>query len=181
MRKYKIYLAGPEVFRPDAVEFGEFLKRKLEEHGFEGLYPFDNKVSENSQDPSLEIYQADVKMMDDCDAVLANIEPFRGPSVDPGTAFEIGYVKALGKPVIGYNASAQPYNSRVVADEKYPKIEDFGLTDNLMIARGCDTVIDGSIDEALKVLKTLLKKRETEGYALLPEELVAQAKAKQGW
>jgi nucleoside 2-deoxyribosyltransferase len=40
----KIYLAGPDVFLPDAVEIG---RRKVEicgRHGLVGLYPLDNAI-----------------------------------------------------------------------------------------------------------------------------------------
>ena len=40
----KIYLAGPDVFLPDAVEIG---RRKVElctRHGLTGLYPLDNAI-----------------------------------------------------------------------------------------------------------------------------------------
>jgi nucleoside 2-deoxyribosyltransferase len=32
-----------------------------------------------------------------------NCSPFRGVSLDAGTAYEIGYACALGKPVFGYS------------------------------------------------------------------------------
>ena len=40
----KVYLAGFDVFREDAVELGEYLKRLCRAQGLEGLYPFDNEV-----------------------------------------------------------------------------------------------------------------------------------------
>ncbi|KPW90352.1 hypothetical protein ALP58_200137 [Pseudomonas savastanoi] len=39
-----VYLAGFDVFRPDAVEYGRYLKALCSAHGLEGLYPFDNEV-----------------------------------------------------------------------------------------------------------------------------------------
>ncbi len=53
----KIYLAGPDVFLPDAIEIG---RRKVEicaRHGVTGLYPLDNKVDLAAPDASLQIYQ----------------------------------------------------------------------------------------------------------------------------
>ena len=40
----RIYLAGPGVFRPDALEQGERLKALCAEFGFIGLYPLDKQV-----------------------------------------------------------------------------------------------------------------------------------------
>ena len=40
----KIYLAGPEVFLPDALEIGRRKSRICARHGMTGLYPLDNAV-----------------------------------------------------------------------------------------------------------------------------------------
>ena len=32
-----------------------------------------------------------------CDAVIANLTPFRGPSADAGTVYEVGFARALGR------------------------------------------------------------------------------------
>ena len=39
------------------------------------------------------------------DAYLANMTPFKGVDADPGTAFEVGFAAALGKPIYLYSAS----------------------------------------------------------------------------
>jgi len=41
----KLYLAGPEVFLPEAIEIGRIKKDLCARYGIEGLYPFDNEVS----------------------------------------------------------------------------------------------------------------------------------------
>jgi nucleoside 2-deoxyribosyltransferase len=52
-RTLKVYLAGPEVFLPDAIAIGNKKKRLCTEFGFEGLFPFDNEVAPSpSDDPS---------------------------------------------------------------------------------------------------------------------------------
>ena len=40
----KIYLAGPDVFLPDAVEIGRRKARSVRAHGLTGLYPLDNAI-----------------------------------------------------------------------------------------------------------------------------------------
>jgi nucleoside 2-deoxyribosyltransferase len=65
--------------------------------------------------------------------------------MDVGTAFEIGFMQALGKPVFGYSNTPADYAARVhTAAERTAgiwdlesdatAIEDFGLAENLMIA-----------------------------------------------
>ena len=46
----KIYLAGPDVFLPNAKEHGEVLKDRCLEYGFKGLFPLDNEVSADSKE-----------------------------------------------------------------------------------------------------------------------------------
>ena len=40
----KIYLAGPDVFLPDAVEIGRRKADICARHGVTGLYPLDNAI-----------------------------------------------------------------------------------------------------------------------------------------
>src|ERR1700737_1523884 len=98
----KIYLAGPDVFLPDAVEIG---RRKAEicgAHGLSGLYPLDNAVDLKASDASLTIFKANQAMMDEACAIIANLTPFRGPSADAGTVYELGYMAGRGKLCLPY-------------------------------------------------------------------------------
>ncbi len=45
--------------------------------------------------------------------MIANITPFQGPSADVGTAFEMGFMRALGKPIFAYSNDARPFSERV--------------------------------------------------------------------
>ena len=152
----KIYLAGPDVFRQDAKEFGEFLKKLCKEYGHEGLYPLDNEITpQEGEDISKLIYEANFDMIRKCDIVLANMIPFSGVSMDVGTAWEIGAAKALGKKVYLYNSSGGYYSQRVIKGRKdFPNVENFGLEDNLMLIHGADGIY-GEFEEALKSLNDL--------------------------
>jgi nucleoside 2-deoxyribosyltransferase len=147
----KVYLAGPGVFRQDAKEHGKRLKVTCSERGFIGLYPLDNKISQKFSTKAglaKAIFDANIKLIHECDFVIANLTPFRGPSADAGTIWECGYAKGLGKIVLGYTTDDLCYNSKVL--NKLPHdgmmIEDFSLRDNLMIHFGVDyCVYDDSI------------------------------------
>jgi len=87
----------------------------------------------------LEIYRANRKLMDSCDAIIANLTPFRGISADPGTVYEVGYMTGQGKPAFGFTLDSRPYRERVIAAGQADPghtIEDFDLSDNLMIEGG---------------------------------------------
>ena len=89
----KIYLAGPEVFLPDALVIGQQKQEICRRFGLTGLYPLDSAVDLSAHDASLQIFKRLEEMMDAADAVIANLTPFRGPGADPGTVYELGYMR----------------------------------------------------------------------------------------
>ena len=54
----RIYLAGPDVFLPNAKEIGGIKKEMCREFGFEGLFPLDNDFP--GEPSALEIYRANL-------------------------------------------------------------------------------------------------------------------------
>ncbi len=158
---FRVYLAGPEVFLPTAKEIGLEKQRLCAEHGFEGLFPLDASLDLtglSKSESARRIALANEALMRSADAVIANLTPFRGASMDAGTAFEVGFMRALGRPTLGYTNAGGDYASRARAFRLLPRrtfdcdradtdIEDFGLAENLMIAvaiheTGTDVVIN---------------------------------------
>ena len=70
---------------------------------------------------------------------MANMTPFRGPSMDVGTAYEVGYADALGLAVFAYRTDQTAYASRVpqparnCIDADGWMVENYGRTNNLMM------------------------------------------------
>jgi nucleoside 2-deoxyribosyltransferase len=129
-----VYLAGPDVFLPDARAQGERKKAICRAHGLDGRYPLDVADLPPDLAPRAQaraLFDAMIRLMDACSAGIANLTPFRGPSMDVGTAFELGYLHARGKAVFGYTNDPRDYDARVADDGLL--IEAFGLCDNLMI------------------------------------------------
>ena len=136
-----IYLAGPEVFHPDAAALGEAKRALCAEHGFEGLYPFGATTDAKA------IYAHCLRLMHDADCGIFNLTPFRGPSADVGTAFELGAMAAMGKPVFAYTNVAADLIVRLREepglafdaaaacwrDPLGMAAEDFSNADNLML------------------------------------------------
>jgi nucleoside 2-deoxyribosyltransferase len=146
----KVYLAGPDVFLPDAVDIG---RRKVElcrQHGLTGLYPLDNAIDPAASGASLRIFRGNQAMMIEADAIIANLTPFRGPGADAGTVYELGYMAGRGKLCLGYSNDPTSYADRVrcftdvhsrdggLVDASGLTVEDFGLTDNLMMIHALD-------------------------------------------
>ena len=145
----RVYLAGPDVFLPDALARAATLKAICARHGVTGISPLD--ALDGGDQPewadlpeAFRIARRNEAHITNCAALIANLTPFRGPSADPGTVFELGFMRALGRPVFGWTNSAAPFIARTRAfcmpqptetrDAEGLLLEDFpGLADNLMI------------------------------------------------
>lgn len=138
----RIYLAGPEVFLPEPAALGAAKKAICARHGLVGVFPIDDPTTAPSGPPDWRRIHAACEMhMRGCDALVANLTPFRGAGADAGTAYELGFMRALGRPVFGYTHIPGEYRARVQARRDGPalrdgeglEVEDFGLADNLML------------------------------------------------
>jgi nucleoside 2-deoxyribosyltransferase len=146
----KIYLAGPDVFLPDALDIGRRKKELCAKYGLIGLYPLDSAVDRRAGEVSLNIFKNCEAMMDEACAIIANLTPFRGPGADGGTAYELGYMAARGKLCLGYSNDPAVYSDRVrnfgevtfrdglLVDANGLTVEDSGLSDNLMMIHALD-------------------------------------------
>jgi nucleoside 2-deoxyribosyltransferase len=146
-KRARIYLAGPEVFLPDAVAHGARKVAACDASGFEGVFPLDAALDLRGlakPEQARRISLANEALMRTCDLLIANMTPFRGASMDAGTAFEVGFMRALGRPVLGYTNAVADYADRARAfrargpapedcDADAIAIEDFDLAENLMI------------------------------------------------
>jgi len=133
-----VYLAGPEVFLPDALEVGRHKCELAAGRGLEALFPLETDAVSGAANRAMAIYRSNRALMARADGCVANLTPFRGPSADPGTVFEVAQMLAWGKPVVAYTLDERDYRRRVAGDADTDPdglaIEDFGLADNLMLA-----------------------------------------------
>lgn len=152
----RVYLAGPEVFLPDPHAAADAKKALCAVHGFEGVFPLDGDLDLAGlapRDQAMKISAANEALIRGCHLVVANMTPFRGPSADVGTAYEMGFARGLGLPVFAYSNVVAPFAERVsaaipggakrrgdgaLADERSMSIEPFGLRDNLMLEGAVD-------------------------------------------
>ncbi len=149
----KIYLAGPEVFLPNAREMLDAKADLARQAGFTPLSPGDLEIppADTKIGHGCNINAIDEQMMLEADAVIANLTPFRGIAADTGTSYELGFMCALGKPVFAYTNIAANHFTRILGhygevatqDEtgRYRgpdglSIENFDMADNLMLHGG---------------------------------------------
>jgi nucleoside 2-deoxyribosyltransferase len=158
----RVYLAGPEVFLRNAKEIGEKKKLLCRKYGFEGIFPIDAEIEtkgKSAQEIGLCISDVNEGLIKSCQIVIANITPFRGPSSDVGTVYEMGYAHALGKIVLAYTNVATPFTERTVKslNDKVKRDPKGILRDNqgMFIEENClidNLMIDGCINANSKIL-----------------------------
>jgi len=151
----RVYLAGPDVFLPEPIVWLERKKAICAGFGLTGVSPLDALADEPKAWASLpdwrRIALRNEAHIRGCDALIANLTPFRGPSADVGTVYEVGFARALGLRLFGYATVATEFLDRTIAhldggaaraadgswwDADGMQIEQFGLFDNLMIEGG---------------------------------------------
>src|SRR5437899_958258 len=95
----KIYLAGPDIFRPDATAWAESARALCRQYGFDPLLPCDHSETEPAKifEANLDLIRkaqivcANLDLIRKAQIVCANLDTFRGSEPDSGTAFEFGY------------------------------------------------------------------------------------------
>ncbi|MEJ6783330.1 nucleoside 2-deoxyribosyltransferase [Aminobacter sp. Piv2-1] len=151
----KVYLAGPEVFLPNAREV---LDRKIDltrRYGFTPVAPGDLEVpaTDTKRAKGFAISSINERLMTSADMIIANLTPFRGVAADVGTAFELGFMCARGCPAYAFSNTASNhfervsrlYAGRILGDSQdRPRgpdglaVEDFDMVDNLMLDGGIE-------------------------------------------
>ena len=138
----KVFIAGP-LFSQAEREFNLKVDEHLRKHGFDTFLPqrdagkLDELLVKEGHQAYRTVSEEDLKGLEQADVVVAILD---GPDVDSGTAFEVGYAYAKGKPVIGLKT-----DMRVFA-----RHEEL----NNMIAQGIKTLV-GNFDEVVAELKKL--------------------------
>lgn len=152
----KIYFAGPDVFLKDANGHFDKVRNECGALGVEPLIPTDNSIpssslSDHSEEAARWLCLANLAMIRESDRVVANLTSFRGTEPDSGTAFEVGYAVAYGKPVHVYTSDTHgEYKDHPLLQylKESDTVEDFGLPFNLMLS-GTASSVSRTLQEAL--------------------------------
>jgi nucleoside 2-deoxyribosyltransferase len=141
----RVYLAGPEVFLPDAETVLARKKLVCARLGLVGVAPLSDApapAAEEAMQRAFAIAAGNETLIRSCIALIANLTPFRGASADAGTVYELGFARGLGLGLYAYSNDPRDYAARVLGRPDGLDIEDFGLSDNLML-EGAIAAADG--------------------------------------
>ncbi len=118
----KVYLAGP-LFTKQDRDLLEQIAEIVPKSGHEVHVPHLHSTDAARKDSESRraVYEANISAIDGCDCIVALLD---GVDVDSGTAFEVGYAKALDIPVMGIRTDYRTLGSEG--------------TVNLMIQESCD-------------------------------------------
>lgn len=146
-----VFLAGPDLWFPDAETHLEDMAEVCRGAGLTARFGRTGlKETARTEVMAREIYANALAAVRGSDALIANLTPWRGPNADPGTAFEMGFASALGKPVLAYmnvtDEDDADHRSRIEAmvgavpggdgrwfDMDDGEIEDLSLPENVML------------------------------------------------
>jgi nucleoside 2-deoxyribosyltransferase len=113
MNKKKIYLAGP-LFTHAELEYNRKIKDLLIKKEFSVFLPqedAEDTIDKREKQNSKCIFEKCVEGVDSSDIVVAVLD---GVDVDSGTAWEIGYAYAKGKPIIGLRTDFRSLSNGIV-------------------------------------------------------------------
>lgn len=112
-RKKTIYLAGP-LFTHAELEYNRELKDMMIKKGFSVFLPqedAEDAAAEREKQNQEWIFKKCLEGVNSSDIVVAVLD---GVDVDSGTAWEIGYAYARGKPVIGLRTDFRTMSDGIV-------------------------------------------------------------------
>lgn len=155
----KIYAAGFDLFAPNGAERCKQIYDLCLQYGFEPYVPGYrpgaevDTGSDNKPLSQQEIFELNIGHLNNCDILMANVNPYRGYEPDSGTAYEIGYAFAKGLPVYMYRQDMRSMAQILggTTDKDGFRVEDFDSPLNLMLACSGKT-IQGEVEDCLKAM-----------------------------
>ena len=123
--RLRVYFAAPLFTQQERRWNRQVAEALAAELDCEVVLPQDFACGDRKNDPRHfgEIFRSCIAGLERCDVVVAVLD---GPDADSGTAFEMGYAYALGKPVVGVRTDFRRQQERGT---------------NIMLSRSCQAFV----------------------------------------
>lgn len=166
-----VYLSGPERYDTDGEAVYAKMKEICSKYGLEAVSPLDQAFgvekieSENPYTRAANNFDNYQQQVRNCDAVIANLNDFRGYEICNDVGFECGMGFQLGKRLYGYMDNTSPLINRIphlgeekeFRDQSGSNVENFNYPANLMFA--CSMrIMEGKFEEVIKDIAEDLNK-----------------------
>lgn len=110
-----VYLAGP-FFTLGELWLVEQARTNLREMGLAVFSPYHDVGRGSAED----VVELDLKAIHECDLLFAI-----GDGMDPGTVYEVGYARALGKPVVWYSENESAEDKKMMQGSGCMLVDDY--------------------------------------------------------
>lgn len=123
----KIFVAAP-LFSKGERDFNSKMSHRLREEGFEVWMAQETPFfEEGSHQEKKRIYECGISALETSDVVVAVLD---GIKVDSGVAYELGFAKALGKPLVGLKTDHRTFS----------KMEEVNLMLEVPLIKVCENI-----------------------------------------
>jgi nucleoside 2-deoxyribosyltransferase len=175
MKKYRLYISGPQRYYPNGLQELIMMKCLAEYYGFEVVNDF------STIKPGLTDYEhIDRIHLDNCDIIVGDVNFFRGGEPESGVMFEMGIAYAKGKRMYSF------VRDRRDVIHRYP-VGSFGKNGELLDQHGmnyatADTsgnimymvpskIVEGTFEDCLKtIVMDLIEEAKERGQRIIPRK-----------
>lgn len=158
-----VYLAGPQRYDPDCGEQYREMKEICARWGLDAVTPaewaegVDQMEWDHPYVKAANLFDNYQQHVRDCDAVVADLNDFRGYECSNDVAFECGMGFQLGKKLFGYVKDDRPLIRRIphlgeeqeFRDMTGSNVENFNYPMNLMFACSMD-IVKGGFEDVIR-------------------------------
>ncbi len=97
MKSLRMFITGPQKYYPNGLKELKMMKAYAEMYGFEVINDF-SYIENGFRDYE----HIDRNFLDDCDVVVADVNPFRGGEPESGTVFDMGVAYSKSKKIYSH-------------------------------------------------------------------------------
>lgn len=168
-----VYLSGPERYDEKAEQLYTKMKETCQTYGLYAVTPIDTaleKTKINTENPYMRAaseFNQCQQHVRDCDAIIADLNDFRGYEICNDVGFECGMAFQLGKKLYGYMENTDKLIHKIphlgeekeFRDQAGSNVENFDYPANLMFGSSMD-IFQGKFEDIIQYVAKELKAKK---------------------